>query len=209
MIVAPLPDETHIIKRLNKGDETAFSTLHRHYSEYIKHKVLRILHSPELAEDVTQEIFIKIWEARHQIIDIRSFQAYLLTTARNHAINVLKSAARRADGMGEILSHFSPISTITEDAVQDNEYSRFIRRKVEELPPRTKEIFNLCREQSRSYHEVAALLGITRDAVKSRMMHAMKLLRQASKNEMDLPLFIFVVLILIRQLPLTPILLSS
>ena len=207
MNTIPPADETELVKRLSKGDESAFGLLYSHYYDDVKFKVLRMLRSPELSEDVTQEIFMKIWEARQQIVDIRSFRAYLLTTARNHSINVLKSAARRQEGMREILSHYNSTTKATEDAVQDNEYMKFLQRKLDELPVRTKEIFRLCREQSKSYKEVAEALGISRDAVKSRMVHAMKLLKQSAQNEMDLPV-ILLIIILNNELPFTSCLLS-
>lgn len=187
MFIEPLVDEDSVLKRLQAGDEHAFNIIYQHYFSFVCNKVARLLHSPQLAEDVTQEIFIKIWEGRSGLAEVKSFPSYLFITARNHSINVLKSAARSEAGMGEIIRHFHAAPQPANDEIQNNEYVRFIRKKTEELPPRTKEIFLLCREQSKTYSEVAAALGITRDAVKSRMMHAMKLLRDSAENEMGLP----------------------
>ncbi len=157
--------------------------------------MIHLIHSPELSEDICQEIFLKIWESREKLSDIRSFRAYLFITARNHTFNVLKKAARSDAGMSEIIRHFDTSRNSTEEDVQNNEYLDFIRRKLEELPPRSREIFRMCREQSKSYDEVAAELGITRDAVKSRMVHAMKVLKSSVENEIGLPLAIFLVLL--------------
>jgi RNA polymerase sigma-70 factor (family 1) len=190
-----LDGETVILQQLQAGDGEAFSAIYRHYYSSVHVQVLHLIHSPELAEDITQEIFLKIWESREKLRDIRSFKSYLFITARNHSLNALKSAARSEAGMSEIIRHFDVARNTTEDDVLSNEYLAFIRKKLDELPPRSREIFRMCREQSKSYEEVAAALGITRDAVKSRMMHAMKTLKNSVEKEIGLPFAVFLVLL--------------
>ena len=187
MFIEPLVDEERILKRLQTGDEHSFNVIYQHYFSFVCIKVARLIHSPQLAEDVTQEIFIKIWEARSGLAEVKSFRSYLFITARNHSINVLKRAARCEEGMEEIVRHFHTTPHPANDEIQNNEYVKFIRKKMDELPPRAKEIFLLCREQSKTYSQVATALGITRDAVKSRMVAAMKLLRNSAEKEMGLP----------------------
>lgn len=189
-----LDDEILILQRLQAGDEEAFSAIYRHYYPAVHAQVQHLLHSPEMSEDISQEIFLKIWETREKLPDIKSFKSYLFITARNHTINALKKAARSNAGISEIIRHFGITNNSTEDHIQNNEYREFIIRKLEELPPRSREIFRMCREQSKSYDEVAAELGITRDAVKSRMVHAMKMLKNSVKKEIGLPFAVFLVL---------------
>lgn len=179
MFINQLDDEITVLQRLQAGDENSFNAVYQHYYPFVKRQVERLMHSPEMSEDVTQEIFMKIWEGREHLSEVRVFKAYLFIIARNHTFNVLKSIARSSSGMSEIIRHFDRSVNTTEDQVQDNEYMRFIRKKIDELPPRTKEIFILCREQSKTYNEVAAELGISRDAVKNRMVHAMKMLKRS------------------------------
>jgi RNA polymerase sigma-70 factor (ECF subfamily) len=190
-----LDDEVVVLQRLQAGDETSFTTIYRHYYSSVQTRVLQFVHSPQLSEDIAQEIFLKIWENRDKLGEVRSFRSYLFITTRNHTLNVLKTAARSEAGMSEILRFFNASRNTTEDDVLNNEYVAFIRKKLDELPPRTREIFRLCREQSKTYDEVATELGITRDAVKSRMMHAMKILKSSVEKEIGLPFVIFLVLL--------------
>jgi RNA polymerase sigma-70 factor (family 1) len=180
---------------MRTGDELAFSSIYRHYYPFVISKVQRLLHSPDLSEDVTQEIFIKLWEAREKLGDVKSFAAYLTTVARNHTINVLKAAARNEAGITEIVRHLNKSQATTEDEVLSNEYVAFYKRKLGELPRRSREVFLMCRDESKSYEEVAAALGISRDAVKSRMVHAMKFLRSSAQSELGIPLVILLMLI--------------
>jgi RNA polymerase sigma-70 factor (family 1) len=187
MFIEPLVDEYKILQRLQTGDEHSFSLIYQHYFSFVCASVARLIHSPQLAEDVTQDIFIKIWEGRSELAEIKSFRPWLFIIARNHSINVLKKASRCEEGMGEIIRHFHRSPEAANDEILNNEYAKFIRDKLNELPPRAREIFQLCREQSKTYNEVATALGITRDAVKSRMVHVMKQLRKAAEKEMGLP----------------------
>lgn len=195
MFEKALDDEPMILQQLQGGDEASFSAIYNHYYSSVQTQVLQFVHSPQLAEDVTQEIFLKIWENREKLGEVRSFKSYLFITARNHTLNVLKGAARSEAGLSEIIRHFDMGRNTTEEDVLNNEYLAFIRKKLDELPPRTKEIFQMCREQSKTYEEVAAELGITRDAVKSRMVHAMKSLKNSIEKELGLPFAVFIVLV--------------
>jgi RNA polymerase sigma-70 factor (family 1) len=187
MFIEPLVDEDEILMRLQTGDEHSFNLVYQHYFSFVCACVIRLIHSPQLAEDVTQDIFIKVWEKRSGLAEIKSFRPWLFIMARNHSINVLKKAARCEEGMGEIIRHFHRSPEAANDEILNNEYAKFIQNKLNELPPRAREVFQLCREQSKTYSEVATALGITRDAVKSRMVHAMKHLRNSAEKEMGLP----------------------
>ena len=194
MYIKALEEEEVVIQRLQAGDEKSFALVYNHYYSSVQAQVLHILHSPEMTEDVTQEIFIRIWENREKLSEVRSFKSYLFITARNYTLNVLKSASRSEAAMGEIIRYLDKYRNTTQDQVQDNEYLRFINRQLEALPPRSREIFNMCRVQSKTYNEVAAELGISRDAVKSRMVHVMKTLRSSIEKETGLPLALFLAL---------------
>jgi RNA polymerase sigma-70 factor (ECF subfamily) len=195
MFTKTLEDEAQVLQQLKTGDEYSFGLIFNHYHSSVLALALHLGHSPELAEDITQEIFLKIWENRERLPEIRSFKSYLFITARNHALNALKMAVRSEAGLAEIMRHFDQVRNTTEDELQSNEYLRFIQQKLDELPARSKEIFQLCREQSKSYDEVAAALGITRDAVKSRMVYAMKTLRSSVEKEMGLSLTVVLAII--------------
>lgn len=195
MFNTALDDEPEILQQLTGGDELAFARLYQHYYSSVHSTVQHILPSPQLVEDVTQEIFLKLWENRSKLGEIRTFRSYLFIITRNHALSVLKRAARTKAGLAELIRHSESGHNPTEDALISHEYLQFINRKLAELPPRSRQVFHMCREESKTYDEVAAALGISRDAVKSRMMHAIKFLRTSSQKELGLPLAVIMVAI--------------
>ena len=145
--------------------------------------VLKYLASEDLARDIAQEILIKIWEKRESLNRVQNFQAYLLHTARNHAIDVLRAASRSDIAKGEIARQFYKDNTCFDDETLQRDYKSFIQRTVDSLPARAKEVFLLCREEGKSYDEIAAALGISRNAVRNSMHLALHKFREAAREE--------------------------
>lgn len=163
--------------------ERAFKALYDRYSEPIYDLVIRYLRSPDLARDVVQDIMIKLWERRETFARARDLEAYLFTAARFHAIDVLRAASRSEALKSEITRQFQDNPTYVDDAALHRDYRLFIQRIVSELPPRSREVFRLCREEEKSYAEVAEALGISRNAVRNSMVLALSRLREATLKE--------------------------
>lgn len=165
------------------GDEIAFKLLYERYNEIIYRLVLKYLASEALAKDITQEILIKIWEKRDGLKGVQNFEGYLLRTARNQAIDVLRAASRSDIAKGEIARQFYQGNTYLDDETLARDYKSFIKRTLDSLPPRAKEVFLLHREEGKSYEEIAAALGISRNAVRNSMHLALEKFRAAAREE--------------------------
>ena len=170
------------------GDNEAFDAIYRHYHSPIYHYILNVIKSPQLSEDLTQEVFLKVWEGRDRLHEIRNMGAFLFTIARNHTLNILKSATRSQALLAEIVRH-SPEPGI-DDEILNRDYERFIQGVLLTLPPRTREIYRRCKEQGRTYEEVARELGISGNAVKRHMINSIQALRKAATRDLGLLFFI-------------------
>ncbi len=188
-------DEKTLLTRLAAGEEDAFAGLFSHYQAPLTQYIIRFVKSPQLAEDLSQEVFLKIWLQRTKLPELQSFRAFLFIVARNHTLNTLEAASRDQGGMGEITRHALSLRNPTEDTVLNREYQEFLRRIIDSLPPRSREVFRLCREQQLSYEEVAARLGISRNAVKSHMVHSMKVLKTSVEKDLGIPLSLFLLIL--------------
>jgi RNA polymerase sigma-70 factor (family 1) len=168
-------NEKTLLLHVAKGDEKAFEKLYTTHIDFIYRFILKFVKSPELAEDLTQETFIKIWESEVQLADVRSFKDYLFIAARNNAFNFLKRASRENIAKGEILRHYQqPVAEESLDRLVSKNYMEFIQEVLDSLPAQTRQIFLLCREQNKSYDEVATLMGISRNTVKKHMVRSNK-----------------------------------
>lgn len=181
-------DEGAFLQQLVEGDEGAFKTLYDRYGETIFRLVLKYLASEELARDISQEILIKIWEKREVLKKVQNFEGYLMHTARNHAIDVLRAASRSDIAKGEIARQFYQGNTYLDDETLHRDYKSFIQRTIDSLPPRAREVFLLHREEGKSYDEIAAALGISRNAVRNSMALALAKFRDAAREEFGMTL---------------------
>lgn len=180
---------------LINDDYRAFTILYGRYSVAIHQFLLKILKSVVLTEDIVQEVFIKIWINRKLLSRIKTFRAYLFIAARNRALDSLKAAFRSDVAMGEVIHNFVICRSTTEEDLLSKEYLNFLNTVLASLPERSREIFSLCREQGKSYEEVAGILGISRNAVKNHMVYSLKVLRGSVEKELGISLSILFAII--------------
>ncbi|ADY52081.1 RNA polymerase, sigma-24 subunit, ECF subfamily [Pseudopedobacter saltans DSM 12145] len=185
-------NEKELIERISRNDEEAFLHVFNFYHNTILSFIKKYVHSSDLAKDLTQEVFVKIWEKREKLAEVKSFRSYLYTIAKNHTLNTLKKASRSQEVMGEIVEAYFVGNNTTEERLLDKEYLYYLNKALEELPERSKEIFRLCREQKKTYEEVASIMGISKNAVKNHMVFSMKHLRKNIEGELGMSLSILV-----------------
>jgi RNA polymerase sigma-70 factor (ECF subfamily) len=186
-----LHNEQALLIQVAEGKEEAFAVFYHYYYSSVQTFLQKFLKSPQLSEDLTQEVFSKIWQNRSRLTAIDSFRAYLFVAARNHALTALRTLSRHELAAGEIVRHYQLPVQPTDDLVLTREYMLFLQQTLDTLPQRTRRIFRLCRDEGKSYEEVAALLGISRNAVKNHMVQAMKVLKTYVEKELGIPLAVF------------------
>lgn len=188
-------DDGELLARLVKGEEQAFTMLYDRYHAAVAQFIRQLVKSPALADDLAQETFIRIWEAREQLAGVHSFKAYLLVTARNHALNCLRRASSELAVKAEIIRHFQEMRNATEEEMLTQAYLQHFNQVLNGLPPQTRRVFRLCREQEHSYEEVAEQLGISRNAVKKHMVRSMKSLKAAAEKDLGISFGLLLTLI--------------
>ncbi len=187
-------NENELIQKISQDDSIAFEALYNHYRSDIYRFIYKFIKSPELSDDLCQEIFIRIWESRNGLVVIKSFKPYLYTITKNHTLNFLKRASVDSKAMGVIYSTFSEKRNEMEDNLITNEYLNHLRNILNTLPPQSREVFKLCRQQGHSYDEVAQMLGISRSCVKKHMVRSMRTLKLSVVKEFGISLSLFLIL---------------
>lgn len=190
-------DEKALLARLAAGHADAFASLFNQYRDSVTQFITRFVKIPQLAEDLSQEVFLKIWQQREKLAGLQSFRAFLFIVARNHTLNCLQTAGRNQTAIGAVTRHALETRSPSpaDDQVLTREYLEFLRRVIDDLPPRSREVFRLCREQQLSYDEVAAQLGISRNSVKNHMVYSMKILKAAVEKDLGIPLSLFLLIL--------------
>jgi RNA polymerase sigma-70 factor (family 1) len=171
--------ETALLDALRQSDKEAFTELYNRYHSRVYALALSYIKESGQAEDVTADIFIKLWELRAVLNITTSFSAYLNRMTRNKCLDRLETIARDQQMKNQILRYFEecePKSKYNEmDFLgQDALFEEALRS----LSPKRRRVFELCRQEGKSYDETAAEMGITKHTVKQHMSLAMTNLRR-------------------------------
>ncbi|MBN8785957.1 MAG: RNA polymerase sigma-70 factor [Terrimonas sp.] len=171
-------DDSLLIQRLRQNDAAAYIELYNRYHSKMYSWLIRFVKLPEMAEDIIQETFLKIWEIRHRLQPQQSFPAYLYRISRNKAFKLLKKISRDENLRGKVLVRSAIELNDPEKDFQWQQYQQLLDNAVSRLPVQRQRVYRLCRQNNKTYDEVANELGISRNTVKEHMMKAVQDLRQ-------------------------------
>jgi RNA polymerase sigma-70 factor (ECF subfamily) len=183
-------DEITLVGALKKGDRTAFEEIFRLYNKKVYSFCYSILHQNEEAENITQDIFVKLWTIKETIDTQKSFSGFLFTIARNMAFYHIRSEIHRQIILREVIKQKKPHPNPTESKVLFNELEQSFAEVIDQLPPKRREIFLLSREEGLSYAEISQRLNISVHTVESQMSKALKFIRESLGKYLFL-LFLF------------------
>jgi RNA polymerase sigma-70 factor (ECF subfamily) len=169
--------EQEIVSRLRDGESYAFELLYHRYKYQLAANLLKLLKSEELAEEVLQELFIRIWEGRESLDPDKSFPAYLFRIARNMVVDIYRKAARESKVRQQLLLATEEFENSVEDAILDRESNADLYDAIALLPPQRRKVFTLCRIEGKSYKEAGELLGISSSTVNDHLLKANKFLK--------------------------------
>ncbi len=176
-----------LILRIQNGDPQALDTLLRTYWVRLNRYARKIVGSPDVAQDVIQEVFLRVWRYRATLAIPAGVAPYLYRMTRNQAMTAINAEQTSAERDARWFS-FVTLSQMSEKnegerAVESDEMLSTLLRALDGVPPRCREIFLLSWEHGLSYAEIAATLGITVPTVRNQMsravVHLNEVLREA------------------------------
>lgn len=171
-----------LVSQLKKGDVNAFDRLFKEYSDKVYNFCRRLLNKESDAEDVTQEVFIALWNNREKIDPDASISAYISGIARNQIFSVY----RKRYYSQRYLLHLSHTGTknesVTEDTINYRQLNELFQKHLEKLPPKRREIFKLSRIDGLSYKDIAQKLDISENTVDVQIRKALDYFREKFLN---------------------------
>ncbi|HZK97203.1 MAG TPA: RNA polymerase sigma-70 factor [Prolixibacteraceae bacterium] len=167
-----------LILLIQKDDRVAFYNIYERYSKRLYGFVLRYIKQKEDAEEIVQEVFVKVWESRNKIDANDSFESFLFTIAYNTTISIL----RKRTNEKKYLDHLKSLQQLTKspnliDEIYFNELNARVQSLLNELTPRQKEIFHLSREEGLTHDEIAKKLDISVNTVKKHIANTLTFLK--------------------------------
>jgi RNA polymerase sigma-70 factor (ECF subfamily) len=180
---APHPLDA-IMDRYARGDAAAFDELFRYGAPKVRGFLQRLSGDAALAEDLTQETFLRVHRARGSFAPGAAAVPWLLAIARNTFLDQTRRARARprtVDEDGQTSQHEAPPSARGDEALAAREMADVVRRTLQALPVLQREAFVLVRFEGLSIGEAAEVLGASEGAVKVRAFRAYEALREALK----------------------------
>jgi RNA polymerase sigma-70 factor (family 1) len=174
-------DEKMLLSRIASGDERAFKQLFEQWHPLLATHIYRVTQSQPLTEEIVQDVFLKIWNSRETLGDIRNFWTYLLVISRNHALNALQQKAREFKHWEQWVKDNATESESTDPT---NTFYTLIDEAIDRLSPRQKEIYLLHRHQRMTYQQIAVHLNIGRETVKTHLDTATKAISRHVKLQL-------------------------
>ena len=171
------------LNRLKQGDKKAFEAVYRKHSGRVYNFFLSLLHDNLAAEDLTQNVFLKIWERRAGIIPDGHFEAYLFTIAR-HMLARESEKRLQEEYMKEALRARGEESDVsTEQLVEVESLREYIERLIEQFPPARKQAFLLSRVHHLANREIARRLSISEKTVETHLYRALRFLKNKLNDD--------------------------
>lgn len=169
--------EIKTLEALKQGDHKAFEMVFITYYNKIKVFIYGYIKSESDAEELTEDLFVDLWENRENINTSKSFNSYLHTIARNAAINFLKHKYVH-DAYFDTIQNTEYSSTSEEDLIA-KELGLLIDDVVDSMPEQRKQIYLLSRNDGLNNTEIAEKLNTTKRNVESQLSLALKEIRKA------------------------------
>lgn len=158
------------------GDHS-FRRLFDGYKNRLYGYVLAITHSTYIAEEITQEIFIKLWLCRDILGQVENLDGYIFTIARNKTLNHLRKAKFDEKLMKELQALAMSAANNVEERAQIVEYDRLLRDALGRLSPQRRLVYQLSRDKGLNHEQIADELRLSRNTVKNHMVEALRFIR--------------------------------
>jgi len=181
-----LHNEQELIQLISKGDENAFIKIYNFYHNRIYGIALKLTRSTTIAEEIVEEVFLKIWLKSASLSEVQNFQAYLFTITRNHVFKVLRQIAKNYKIVLLQENDLSLSHNNSEDYILEKENNSLLNKAIDRLPKQQKEVYTLIKDQGLKREEAAEFLHLKPETVKFHLAQAMKNIRSFCAIHIDL-----------------------
>jgi RNA polymerase sigma-70 factor (family 1) len=154
-----------------------FSELFRQHEHKLYTLALKLTKSDQLAKDIIQEVFLKLWDQRNQLTSILNIEAWLYRVTENKIIDFLRKASADNRLKEKIWNQLQQIVNESEQYLAIKEYNQIIQKAIDQLPPQRKLIYQLNKEGGMNYREIADELQLSKHTVKNQLSSAIQSVR--------------------------------
>lgn len=174
----PVNNDQALLLRMAAGEEESFNQLFNIYWDKVYATALILTKSNQLAEDIAQEVFLRLWQHREKADGIENLEAFLFITARNLIYNRL-SRIKLEIAYNNYLQHqFTAPGKDIEDRAEFRQLREIIAAGIHQLPPQQQKAFRLSREEGLNHEAISQQMGVSRATVKDYIVRSIAFLRK-------------------------------
>ncbi|MBZ0118890.1 MAG: RNA polymerase sigma factor [Sandaracinaceae bacterium] len=190
------PSDEELVRRFNEGDATAFETLLLRYQRPLFNFILRSVRRRERADEILQDVFLRVIQRSHEFKGNSKFSTWLYTIARNLCIDDSRKmvfrrhksldapSGRDEDGPSLLERTAAPVLGADRETIGKDLQER-IGVAIDALPEDQREVFLMRQVQGMAFKDIAEVVGVPENTVKSRMRYALERLQRALEEYRD------------------------
>jgi RNA polymerase sigma factor (sigma-70 family) len=186
-----LHNEKRLISRIMEGDRKAFREFHVHYYPLVQQYLRLFVTDQNDLDELTQDIFLKIWVKRALLTNVESFRGYLFRMCKNHVLNYFRSLKVGRKLVDLSVSEGVALAEDTESQILFKQYYRIAMDGINKLSQGRRRILLMTIEQGMSLDQIAAELEITRAGVKKQLYAATAFVRKYLQEHGELSILMF------------------
>ncbi len=181
-----------LLQKLQQGNESAFTDLYHQHSKTLYRKILWMVNDEEIAKELLQDLFMKLWENREKVDASKSFRSYLYTIAVNLVYDYFRKATKRKEVEAHLLAMAVDDYTDTEEISETNENIQLINDIINKLSPQRRKIFMLCKVDGKSYEEVSKELNISKSTIHDHMVKANHVIKDYLRRNPNIAIYLVI-----------------
>lgn len=190
--IKTLENERELLRSIGARDQDAFRLIYNQFHESVYTFSLWYLKYEVEAEEVTQEIFLKLWQLGAEATNIENLDGFLKTLTRNRSLDVLRQRARETRADVALAVDWQESHNDTEEQILLNDTKKVLQEGIDLLPQQQKLVYQLCRQQGLKNDEVAEQLNLSPLTVRTHMKLALKFLRTYVVRNTDIAVAIII-----------------
>ena len=188
-----ITNESHLLAATARGNENAFRLIFEGYRHAVYSYAMYLLKDTDAADDVVQNVFIKVWNNRQKLTGISSFKSWLFIVVKHQILDALKARLKEQTALNGLKS--AGQTSETEETILYHEYDRLINEAFKHLTPQQKLIYQLNKREGLNADEIATKLKISPHTVKTHLVHAARSIRKFIQPHLNGFLFFMVILL--------------
>ncbi|NML22092.1 RNA polymerase sigma-70 factor [Pseudoflavitalea sp. G-6-1-2] len=194
-----LLNEQVILNRVAADDRDAFRQVYNHYYGAVQQYVLLFSFDSSKLDELTQDVFVRIWEKRHKLTNVESFQNYLFKITKNQVLNYIRGCRvqQRIKEAQQLTDE--PFTEDTDHKLVLNQYYQMAAEAIEQLPAGRKQVLKMSIDEGLTLDEIAEKLGISKSGVKNQLYAGIAHVRQYLERNAGITTLLYVFLSLLDQ----------